>query len=359
MNYNKGYKESHIGKTTVIAALCSFAAIILIIFLVIVFNLDIINKVKNSNSASQDENDTSFSEIKESNPTDGITVDDLSFFKHEEVNEETGPSKNNPSDPDENPEATDGKHTYITYADGTGEWVSITPYLAKNQYDFLNLACSNGKMKYYIDNKCVSFLGADISESDAYVDFNKLKKAGISFVMIKAGARGHEDGKITIDGYLSDNLKRATDAGLSIGLYFESLAITEKEAKTEAEAIIKEIGDYEIDYPIAYMMMGTEDGTSRTDKLSRSEKTAIVKAFCKAIKTKGFTPIIYGDKARLIKYYDLSKLGDYDVWLSQTDTDIPDYPYCFNIWQYNISGSIEGIAKDAHLNISFVDYASD
>jgi len=342
----------------VIAALCSFAAIILILALVFFLNYDVLKSVEKQNSVPESKSETSLSHIEESRENEGLKVDDLSFFKHENDSTEASSDTKTSEKEDENPEATDGKHTYITYADGTGEWVSITPYLTKNTYDFLNLAISNGKMKYYVDNKCVSFLGADISEDQTYVDFNKLKKAGVDFVMLKVGARGYADGKISIDGYLTDNLKRATDAGLSIGLYFESNAVTEKEAKAEAEAVSDAVGEYTIDYPVAFMMKYQPEEASRIDKLSRNERTKIAKAFCTAIKNKGFTPMIYGDKAWLIKYYDPSKLSDYDVWLSQTDTDIPDYPYCFSIWQYNLKGSLEGIAGDAHLNISFTDYAS-
>ena len=36
-------------------------------------------------------------------------------------------------------------------------------------------------------------------------------------------------------------------------------------------------------------------------------------------------PMLYGDKEWLIQEIDMSKLTEYDVWLSQHE-DIPDYP---------------------------------
>ena len=109
-------------------------------------------------------------------------------------------------------------------------------------------------------------------------------------------------------------------------------------------------------YPVAFDMEHIDNDTARIDNLSKTEKTRITKAFLDTIKNAGYKAIIYGDKEWLLKDIDMSKLTAYDVWLSQ-ETDIPDYPYQFTMWQYTTHGSIEGIAGDAHLNICFIDYS--
>lgn len=53
---------------------------------------------------------------------------------------------------------------------------------------------------------------------------------------------------------------------------------------------------------------------------------------------------------------DLTKLTEYDIWLSQ-QKDVPDYPYKFQMWQYSLKGKIGGVSGDVGLNISFVDYS--
>jgi GH25 family lysozyme M1 (1,4-beta-N-acetylmuramidase) len=103
-------------------------------------------------------------------------------------------------------------------------------------------------------------------------------------------------------------------------------------------------------------MESVENDTARTDALSRSEKTDIAKAFLDTISAAGYKTIIYGNKEWLIKQIDMSKLTAYDVWLSQ-QTDIPDYPYQFTMWQYSQQGSVDGIAGYADMNISFIDYS--
>ncbi|MGN1148425.1 MAG: glycoside hydrolase family 25 protein [Lachnospiraceae bacterium] len=252
--------------------------------------------------------------------------------------------------------ATDGRHTLVVSADGKEEWVLISPYLPKSEYDYTKLVCQSNLMKYYEDGRQVSYVGADISKYQDYVDFVKLKKAGVDFVMLRVGARGYGTGQLMLDDYFQENIKRATDAGLEIGLYFFSQAITTDEAVEEANLVLENIGEYEITYPIAFDMELIPNDTSRIDNLTREEKTTIAKKFLDTIEAAGYKPMLYGNKEWLIKKVDLSKLTAYDVWLSQPG-DIPDYPYKFTMWQYSNTTVIDGIAGYANLNISFIDYS--
>lgn len=250
----------------------------------------------------------------------------------------------------------DGKHTLVKGADGKEEWVLISPYLPKHEYDFTKLVCQSELMKYYADGKLVSYVGADISKYQDYVDFVKLKKAGIQYVMLRVGVRGYGSGQIVMDEYFTDNIKRATDAGLEVGVYFFSQAVSAEEAAEEAQVVLESIKDYEITYPVAFDMEHIVNDTARIDNLTKSEKTDIAKTFLDTIKNAGYKTIIYGKKEWLIKEIDMSKLTAYDVWLAQTE-DVPDYPYQFTMWQYSTSAVVDGISGYANLNISFIDYS--
>lgn len=289
-------------------------------------------------------------------PTGGsLTPDDFDFWDmYPQATPEPEPEVT--PQPQENDPATDGRHTLVVGKDGKEEWVLISPYLPKHEYDFTKLVCQSDIMKYYEDGKLVSFAGVDISKAEGYVDFNKLKKAGIDFVMLRVGARGYSSGQLVIDEYFSDNIKRATDAKLEVGLYFFSQAVTEAEAVEEANLVLQQIGDYKVRYPIAIDMEYVDNDTSRLEGVSRADKTTIMKAFLDTIKAAGYEPMIYGDKQWLIKQIDLSKLTGYGVWLSQLE-DVPDYPYNFSMWQYDRSVTIDGISGYANMNISFIDYS--
>lgn len=261
-----------------------------------------------------------------------------------------------PEEKEEEDPSEDGKHTLVQYADGEEEWVLISPYLPKHEYDFTKLVCQSDLMKYYENGKQTSYVGVDISKYQDYVDFVKVKKAGIDFVMLRVGARGYGSGQLILDEYFSDNLKRATDAGLDVGVYFYSQAVNRDEAVEEANMVIENLGEYQITYPVAYDMELVENDTARTESLTKAEKTDIAKAFLDTIAASGRKTMIYGNKEWLIKEIDMSKLTAYDVWLSQ-DADIPDYPYKFAMWQYDFEGSIDGIAGYVNMNISFVNFA--
>lgn len=287
----------------------------------------------------------------------GLRPGDFDFWDlYPEETEEEPERKDDDAGEEVSDPATDGKHTKITYADGREEWVLISPYLAKNEYDFTKLVCQSDLMKYYEDGKKVSYVGADISKYQDYVDFVKLKKAGVDFVMLRVGSRGYGTGQLTLDDYFLDNIKRATDAGLQVGVYFFSQAVTEDEAVEEAGMVLENIRDYPVSYPVAFDMEYIDNDTSRIDGLTRNQKTKIAKKFLDTIKAGGYIPMLYGDKGWLIRQVDLSKLNDYDIWLSQPG-DLPDYPYKFSMWQYSVTSTIDGIAGYANLNISFIDYS--
>ena len=252
--------------------------------------------------------------------------------------------------------STDGKHTMVMNRSGEAEWVLISPYLPKHEYDFTKLVCQDGLMKYYEDGRQVSFEGVDVSKYQDYIDFPRLKKAGIDFVMIRLGARGYGTGQLLVDDYYTENMKRAGDAGLEIGVYFTSQAITEEEAVEEANLVIEHLKDYQISYPVAIDMGYVENDTARIEELSKADKTKVIRKFLDTIQAAGYLPMIRGDKEWFIKSIDLSKLTDYDMWLTQ-EKDIPDYPYKFTMWQYSTSTIVDGISGQANVNISFVDYS--
>ena len=111
-----------------------------------------------------------------------------------------------------------------------------------------------------------------------------------------------------------------------------------------------------VKYPVAFNMDFVSNDKSRIEGLSREDKTTVTISFLDAVRASGYVPMIYGDKEWLLKEVDLTKLQDYDVWLSQEE-EIPDYPYRYAMWQYNTDGVLNGIDGGADLNICFVSYS--
>ncbi len=360
-DYDYGERKGGIPVGTAAIAIVALMALVL----VIVFMND--SKKNSSNSNHNLNTQTQVKQSEDVSQNDYIsgstlTADDLDIwdmYPVEESEEVASSEKKKEKESEEVIEdpAEDGKHTKITYADGTEEWVLISPYLTKHTYDFTNLVCQSNIMKYYENGKKISYLGADISKYQDYIDFAALKSAGVDYVMIRVGARGYSTGQITLDENFDDNIIRAQEAGLDVGVYFYSQAVTEEEAIEEANFVLEHIQNYQVTYPVAFWMENISNDKARIDELSKNDKTTIARAFLNTVKDAGYMPMVYGTKEWLIKDVDLSKLSDYDIWLSQNG-DVPDYPYRFSMWQYSSTGDIDGISGYADLNITFIDYSA-
>jgi GH25 family lysozyme M1 (1,4-beta-N-acetylmuramidase) len=245
----------------------------------------------------------------------------------------------------------------VKHADGTKEEVMLDDNIARNSYDYANLTSKSPLMTYSENGTVVSKCGVDISSNQGDVDFTKLKNAGVNFVMIKIGARGYSSGNIVLDTNYEDNIKAAKKAGLNIGVYFCSQAVSKSEAREEADTVIDAIENYTITYPVAFVMENVTDDMARIEALDTSERTQIAKTFMDRVESAGYKSMLYGDLEWLMTYVDMSTLSDYDVWYAQ-DGSKPSYPYQFGMWQYNTNATVSGIDSKATMILSFRDYAN-
>jgi GH25 family lysozyme M1 (1,4-beta-N-acetylmuramidase) len=267
-----------------------------------------------------------------------------------------------PSEPDGdtvsgNSSSGDKDSTQVTHADGTTEWVNINKALKKNSYSETGFQKENGIMHYYENGRDISYAGVDISKNSGTVDFEALKKSGISFVMIKLGSRGYDTGKVTLDSSFVTNIQGAEAAGLGVGIYFYSQAVSEAEATEEVNFILQNLKGYTITYPVVMDMELVANDTARTDKLSAADKTRVAATFMSGVQAAGYIPAVYGNKEWLLTKINLQSIGQSKVWLSQPG-DIPDYPYQFVMWQYSTGGKVNGISGNADLDISMIDFSA-
>lgn len=251
----------------------------------------------------------------------------------------------------------DGNHIKVTYANGKEEWIEINPKLTTNDYDFTKLMYEKPVMNYYVNGKRASYFGMDISKSQGVVDFNKFRKAGGEFVMLKLGGRGYSSGQMVIDEMFTEYAKSAIDADLHVGVYFFSQATTKSEAEEEAKLVIDNLKGYQIKYPVVFRMETIGGDMTRIDDLSVKERTEVAQAFLEKIKAAGYIPMLYGDKEWLLTKYNLEELQKYEIWYAES-ADVPDYPYKLGMWQYKTDGAIDGVAGDIKLDISFKNYAN-
>lgn len=250
-----------------------------------------------------------------------------------------------------------GTKTEVIYPDGTSQWVMINAYIAKNSYDYTGLVYEEPYMRYYADGKKASRQGVKIDDSCGTVNFVQVEEDGIDYCIIRIGKRGYATGAISLDENYLTYMKEAKEPGLGIGVSFYSQAVNEAEAIEEANLVVQALQQAEIkpEYPVIFDMELVNNDSSRTEKLTKNQLTAITKAFCNTISQNGYTPAVYGNKYWLLRKLDLTQLSGYNIWLSK-EGDVPDYPYEFAMWEYKQDAKIDGIAGNVSLSISFIDY---
>lgn len=286
-----------------------------------------------------------------------LTPEDLDFWdKYPESTEPVEESEETTESSKEEDIYSDGYHTLVTHRDGTQEWVAINSDIASNTYEPTNMIRSGNIMKYFVNDKEVSYVGVNLSENQTDVDYEALKDAGVDYCMIRVGVRGYSTGQLVEDKLFKTHMDGAIAAGLDVGVYFVSQAISTQEAQLEAAKVIEMLQGYSLDYPVAYDMGYVVNDTGRTDDLSKSERTKIAEAFLRDIRTAGYKTLLCADKNWLITELNLLRLSSHEVWLDEPG-DIPDYPYKYTMWKYSDSVSIDGISGYAEMSISFIDYS--
>lgn len=196
-----------------------------------------------------------------------------------------------------------------------------------------------------------SVLGIDVSEWQAEVDWQQVKAAGVEFAMIRAGWRGSEKGVLAEDTYAQINYAGAAEAGVQVGVYFFSQAISVEEAVEEAGYLLEIIKDWKLDMPVVYdWEFISED--SRTGNLDARTLTDCTKAFCDTIAKAGYTPMVYFNADQSFERMYLRELTQYGFWLAQYDT-VLNYPYKIDMWQYTETGAVPGISGNVDINLYF------
>ncbi len=235
--------------------------------------------------------------------------------------------------------------TWFDTYDGLGEREVQTgnPYDAEAFfYDEKGRLC-------YEDERWTSFTGVDVSSYQKEVDWQQVAADGVEFAMIRLGYRGYSSGMLNLDPYFEQNVKGAKAAGLQVGVYYFSQAITIEEALDEARFVLRKIRGLGIDGPIAYDMEYIE-GAERINHLTVEEKTAMADAFCQFVEKNGHEALIYGNPTWFTEDVDLTLLTHHDIWLAHY-IDMTQWPFDYTIWQYTDRGSAAGIEGVCDMNI--------
>ena len=199
--------------------------------------------------------------------------------------------------------------------------------------------------KYKTDN---TLIGVDISRWQKEVDFKKLKENNVEFVILKVGGQSKINGKIKLDPNFKTNIENALKENLKVGVYFYSYAKTTKEAKTQANFVIKNIKDYNIELPIAF---DWENWTNYNEfNISFNSLNNIAKAFNTEIEKNGYKSLLYSSEYYLNTIWFSEDYNN--IWLANYGK--VTYQGKYDLWQLCSDGKVEGIDTYVDIDIMYL-----
>ena len=134
-------------------------------------------------------------------------------------------------------------------------------------------------------------LGIDISQFQGSIDWDAVRDSGITFAFIRCGGRGYTKGGIYDDTMFYTNVENAHAAGIKVGVYFFSQAITVLEAAEEASVTLEKISGMSLELPV--VLDWETGGGYRTEDLYGEDFANVITAYCSMISQYGYTPAVY------------------------------------------------------------------
>ena len=241
----------------------------------------------------------------------------------------------------------------VVAANNKYNFVAINENLTKNSFDIDNLQeDENGRYSYTEDGQVTSRFGIDVSSHQGDIDWEAVAADGVEFVFVRAVYRGYGTGKLVIDEKCIENIEGAQAAGLDVGVYVFSQAITQAEVLEEASTVIGLLDGYSLQLPIVFDVEKVNDSAARTNALTVDDRTQLAITFMDAVKNAGFEPMFYHNTEMGAMLLDLTKLTDYPKWFAGYNKEFY-WPYEYSLWQYSETGRVSGIKGDVDLDLMF------
>lgn len=216
--------------------------------------------------------------------------------------------------------------------------------------------------------------GIDVSKWNSQgkknpIDWTKVKESGVKFVIIRAGYRGQTSAQMYEDPYFKTHIEGALAAGLQVGVYFYSQAITEQEALEEASFLLSIIDGYKLTYPVCFDWEPVSGSRAGAAKLSKTKASAVARKFLSTMEGYGYEAMLYSYHSAIKDYFNTELVNDYKVWMARyfnaykengreyaIGDKLPEANYPYQMWQYTDTGKVPGIEGWVDMNVSFFSY---
>ncbi len=189
--------------------------------------------------------------------------------------------------------------------------------------------------------------GIDVSVHNGSIDWQKVKNAGIQFAILRAGYGRELSQK---DARFEENYRNAKAAGIPVGAYWYSYAMSEDEARLEADVFLSVIKGKQFEMPVYFDLE-----EKKQFDLGKEKASAIMRAFLERVESAGYFVGLYGSASSLTTHTADDIKSRYTIWLAHW-TQQTNYSGAYGIWQYSDKGSVSGINGNVDLDICTTDF---
>lgn len=191
--------------------------------------------------------------------------------------------------------------------------------------------------------------GIDVSYHQGFINWKAVKETGeVHFAILRAGFGRFAYQK---DPNFERNYAGAKVAGIPVGAYWYSYAMSVKEAREEAQACLQVLRGKRFEYPIYYDI---EEG--RQSLLGKTELTEICEAFCGTLEKAGYYVGVYASTYWFTHKLDHARLASkYTIWLADYRADY-NKTLKRDMHQYTSSGHVPGIRWSVDMDVCTLDF---
>lgn len=232
------------------------------------------------------------------------------------------------------------KYTHVDVRTGSkwyGDEIKDTSTVTSDFYSYFGISKSKEPL----------MKGIDISVHNGSIDWQKVKNAGIQFAIIRAGYGRELSQK---DTKFEENYKNAKAAGVPVGAYWCSYAMSEDEARLEADVFLSVISGKQFEMPVYFDLE-----EKKQFDLGKKKVSAIMRAFLENVEKAGYFVGLYGSASSLTTHTADNIKSRYTIWLAHW-TDQTNYSGAYGIWQYSSEGKVNGISGNVDMDICYNDF---
>lgn len=228
-------------------------------------------------------------------------------------------------------------NTYVATVNSTGKISAKSQGTATITYKTYNGKTASCKLTVSGSAaKCI-----DVSTWQGSIDFKKVKSADYDYVIIRAGYGKEKSQK---DNMFETNYKNAKSAGLKVGAYWFSYAMSPSTATAEADACLSCIKGKKFELPVYYDMEYQPAMST-----SNSNYTKMAVNFCNKLKSNGFKSGVYSSASVYDYLLNRTTLKNNGISIWNAEWYIKPSITC-DVWQYSDNGRINGISTNVDLN---------